>query len=55
MADWHIGVIGGSGLHEGLALDQAQSIPVLSPFGDRDARRAAMLDAVAGRVLRKRR
>ncbi|MCT2559676.1 S-methyl-5'-thioadenosine phosphorylase [Tsuneonella sp. YG55] len=31
---WHIGVIGGSGLHEGLALDEAQSIPVRSPFGE---------------------
>ena len=23
---WHIGVIGGSGLHEGLGLDEAQEI-----------------------------
>ena len=30
---WHIGVIGGSGLHEGLGLDDAQDIAVLSPFG----------------------
>ncbi len=31
---WHIGVIGGSGLHEGLDLDEAQSIAVRSPFGE---------------------
>ncbi len=31
---WHIGVIGGSGLHEGLDLDEVQSIPVRSPFGE---------------------
>lgn len=30
---WHIGVIGGSGLHEGLGLDDAQDIAVLGPFG----------------------
>jgi 5'-methylthioadenosine phosphorylase len=30
---WHIGVIGGSGLAEGLELDDAQEIPVASPFG----------------------
>ena len=30
---WHIGVIGGSGLHEGLALEDAQEIAVASPFG----------------------
>ncbi|PKB19505.1 methylthioadenosine phosphorylase [Novosphingobium kunmingense] len=30
---WHIGVIGGSGLATGLALDQAQQIEVASPFG----------------------
>lgn len=31
---WHIGVIGGSGLHEGLGLDEAQEIAVSSPFGE---------------------
>lgn len=30
---WHIGVIGGSGLAAGLALDGAQEIEVVSPFG----------------------
>ena len=30
---WHIGVIGGSGLSQGLALDDAQEIEVASPFG----------------------
>ena len=30
---WHIGVIGGSGLAEGLELDDAQTIHVDSPFG----------------------
>ena len=30
---WHIGVIGGSGLAAGLALDAAQVIEVASPFG----------------------
>ncbi len=30
---WHIGVIGGSGLAEGVALDDAQEIEVSSPFG----------------------
>jgi len=34
MAGWHIGVIGGSGLYDGLALDDAQEIPVASPFGE---------------------
>lgn len=33
MAQWHIGVIGGSGLHEGLELEDAQEIAVASPFG----------------------
>ena len=34
MADsWHIGMIGGSGLAAGLALDGAQVIEVVSPFG----------------------
>ncbi len=31
---WHIGVIGGSGLAEGLELDEAQEIAVASPFGE---------------------
>ncbi|PLK24385.1 S-methyl-5'-thioadenosine phosphorylase [Novosphingobium sp. TH158] len=31
--NWHIGVIGGSGLAEGLDLEDAQEIPVSSPFG----------------------
>lgn len=31
--NWHIGVIGGSGLGEGLELDDAQEIEVSSPFG----------------------
>jgi 5'-methylthioadenosine phosphorylase len=30
---WHIGVIGGSGLASGIALDNAQEIEVSSPFG----------------------
>ena len=34
MAGWHIGVIGGSGLYEGLKLDEEQEIPVASPFGE---------------------
>ena len=34
MAGWHIGVIGGSGLYEAGALDEAQQIPVSSPFGE---------------------
>jgi len=34
MAQWHIGVIGGSGLHEGLELEDAQEIAVASPFGE---------------------
>lgn len=34
MAGWHIGVIGGSGLYDGLALDDEQEIPVASPFGE---------------------
>ena len=32
-APWHIGVIGGSGLAGGVALDDAQDIEVASPFG----------------------
>jgi 5'-methylthioadenosine phosphorylase len=32
--DWHIGVIGGSGLAEGIAMDDAQEIVVKSPFGE---------------------
>ena len=31
---WHIGVIGGSGLAEGIGLDDAQEIAVASPFGE---------------------
>ena len=34
MPGWHIGVIGGSGLYEAGALDEAQQIPVSSPFGE---------------------
>jgi len=30
---WHIGVIGGSGMSEGVGLDEAQEIMVSSPFG----------------------
>jgi 5'-methylthioadenosine phosphorylase len=30
---WHIGVIGGSGLADGIGLDEAQEIEVASPFG----------------------
>lgn len=33
MAAWHIGVIGGSGLAEGIGLEDAQEITVSSPFG----------------------
>ncbi|HEY0959437.1 MAG TPA: S-methyl-5'-thioadenosine phosphorylase [Novosphingobium sp.] len=31
---WHIGVIGGSGLTDGIELDDAQEIAVASPFGE---------------------
>jgi len=31
---WHIGIIGGSGLAEGIGLDDAQEISVASPFGE---------------------
>ena len=34
MPDWHIGIIGGSGIYEAGALDEAQQIPVSSPFGE---------------------
>ena len=34
MAGWHIGVIGGSGLYDGLGLDEAQDIAVASAFGE---------------------
>jgi 5'-methylthioadenosine phosphorylase len=34
MSAWHIGVIGGSGLAEGIGLDEAQEIAVDSPFGE---------------------
>ncbi len=33
-AGWHIGVIGGSGLGEGIGLDHSQEIAVESPFGE---------------------
>lgn len=32
-AHWHIGILGGSGLSEGIALDDPQEIEVASPFG----------------------
>jgi 5'-methylthioadenosine phosphorylase len=31
---WHIGVIGGSGLADGIGIEDAQDIAVASPFGD---------------------
>jgi 5'-methylthioadenosine phosphorylase len=31
---WHIGIIGGSGLADGIGLDDAQEITVKSPFGE---------------------
>jgi len=34
MAGWHIGVIGGSGLYEAGALDDAQQVAVTSAFGE---------------------
>jgi 5'-methylthioadenosine phosphorylase len=34
MPGWHIGVIGGSGLYEAVGLEDAQRIPVSSPFGE---------------------
>jgi 5'-methylthioadenosine phosphorylase len=34
VSGWHIGVIGGSGLYEAGALDEAQQVPVASPFGE---------------------
>ena len=34
MSDWHIGVIGGSGLYEPGALEDVQEIPIESPFGE---------------------
>lgn len=33
MRDWHVGIIGGSGLAEGIGLEDPQEIPVSSPFG----------------------
>lgn len=33
MSNWHIGIIGGSGLYEGIALEEQQEIEVSSPFG----------------------
>ena len=32
--EWHIGVLGGSGLYEGIELDGQQQIEVSSPFGE---------------------
>ena len=43
---WHIGVIGGSGLTAGLALDSAQVIAVASPFGQPSA--AVTIGTLAG-------
>jgi 5'-methylthioadenosine phosphorylase len=37
MTNWHIGVIGGSGLADGVGLENAQEIAVESPFGDPSA------------------
>lgn len=37
MGQWHIGVIGGSGLAGGVGLDGAQTIAVESPFGEPSA------------------
>lgn len=34
MPGWHIGVVGGSGLYDGLELDDEQEIPVASAFGE---------------------
>lgn len=34
MSKWHIGVLGGSGLYEGIALEEQQVIEVTSPFGE---------------------
>jgi len=34
MAEWHIGVIGGSGLYEAAGLDEVQQIAVASAFGE---------------------
>ena len=34
MSAWHIGVIGGSGLAEGIGLEEPQEIAVSSPFGE---------------------
>ena len=34
MSKWHIGVVGGSGLAEGIGLEDAQEISVASPFGE---------------------
>lgn len=36
-SQWHIGVIGGSGLAGGVGLENAQEIPVESPFGEPSA------------------
>lgn len=45
-ARWHIGVIGGSGLADGIGLDDAQEIAVSSPFGEPSA--AITTGTVAG-------
>ncbi len=37
MSEWHIGVIGGSGLAGGVGLENAQEIAVESPFGEPSA------------------
>jgi 5'-methylthioadenosine phosphorylase len=34
VSQWHIGVIGGSGLAEGIGIEDAQEIEVASPFGE---------------------
>ena len=34
MADWHIGVIGGSGLYEPGTLEESQQLTVASAFGE---------------------
>ena len=34
MSNWHIGVLGGSGLYEGIALEDQQQIEVSSSFGE---------------------
>ena len=46
MAEWHIGLIGGSGLAGGVGLENGQEIAVESPFGDPSA--AVMTGTLAG-------